>query len=112
MSLPLKGSKFEKVHCLIVRDKIIVLDLALLKKELEEKQTEISDLKEDLRIVRQGEYTNLSVRPFFIKKQSNFRYGFKFFGYFYLIFHQYNQFLRVDCDNRAISFFSIMSLRP
>ena len=70
LSLPLKGSKFEKVHCLIVRDKIIVLDLALLKKELEEKQTEISDLKEDLRIVRQGEYTNLSVRPFFIKKKT------------------------------------------
>ena len=54
---PLKVSKFENDYFLTVIEIVIILDFAMLKSQLEEKDSEISYLKEELRSVRQGEYT-------------------------------------------------------
>ena len=56
MSLPLKESKCDNVHFLTAIEIFILLDFAVLKSKIAERDSQISNLKEELRTVRQGEY--------------------------------------------------------
>ena len=56
MSIPLKVSEFDNDHFFTLIEIFILLDFAVLKSDLEERDSQISNLKAELRTVRQGEY--------------------------------------------------------